>query len=88
MPSRRDTNKNEEETDKPVAAERLIFAKNFRKARKAAKLSQRDVRDKTGLAQSWVSEVETGKMSLTIDNMAKLAHVVGVPLWQLLVPSS
>lgn len=86
MPRRRDTVEQDHD-DKSVAAERLIFAKNFRKARIAAKLSQRDVRDKTGFAQSWVSEIETGKMSITIDNMAKLAHCVGVPLWQLLVPS-
>ena len=67
--------------------ERLIFAKNFRKARTAAKLSQRAVRDRTGFAQSWISEIETGKMSVTIDNMARLARCVNVPLWQLLVPT-
>ncbi|EJG5355176.1 transcriptional regulator [Stutzerimonas stutzeri B1SMN1] len=87
MPRRRDTELEQETDDKPVAPERLIFAKNFRKARIAAKLSQRDVRDKTGFAQSWVSEIETGKMAITIDNMAKLAHCVDMPLWQLLVPS-
>ncbi|ATS91161.1 transcriptional regulator [Xanthomonas phaseoli pv. phaseoli] len=86
MPRRRDTVE-QDHGDKPVAAARLIFAKNFRKARIAAKLTQRDVRDKTGFAQSWVSEIETGKMSITIDNMDKLAHCVSVPLWQLLVPS-
>ncbi|ATS74314.1 conserved hypothetical protein [Xanthomonas citri pv. fuscans] len=86
MPRRRDTVEQEND-DKPVARERLIFAKNFKKARIAAKLSQRDVRDRTGFAQSWVSELETGKMAITIDSMAKLAHCVGVPLWQLLVPS-
>ena len=87
MPRRRDTDIEQETDDKPVAPERLIFAKNFRKARIAAKLHQRDVRDKTGFAQSWVSEIETGKMAITIDNMAKLARSVDMPLWQLLVPS-
>ncbi|KJW77599.1 transcriptional regulator [Klebsiella quasipneumoniae] len=87
MPRRRDTDLEQEHDEKPVAAERFLFAKNFRKARIAAQMSQRDVKDKTGFAQSWVSEIETGKMSPTIDNMAKLAHCVGVPLWQLLVPS-
>ena len=86
MPRRRDTVEYDN-GDKPVATERLIFAKNFRKTRIAANLSQRDVRDKTGFAQSWVSEIETGKISITIDNMARLAHCVRVPLWQLLVPS-
>ena len=77
MPRRRDTDLEQEHDEKPVAAERLLFAKNFRKARIAAQMSQRDVKDKTGFAQSWVSEIETGKMSPTIDNMAKLAHLCG-----------
>ncbi|MEB1935791.1 MULTISPECIES: helix-turn-helix domain-containing protein [Xanthomonas] len=71
---------------KPVPAERLIFARNFRKARKAAKLSQIAVKNKTGFAQAWISAVETGKSAPTIDSMAVLAKCVGVPLWQLLVP--
>lgn len=73
---------------KSVSAERLIFAANFRKARRVAKLSQRAVKRQTGFAQSWISEVETGKSAINIDNMAKLARCVGVPLWQLLVPPS
>lgn len=73
---------------KSVPTERLIFARNFRHARKAAKLSQRAVRDKTGFAQSWISEVETGKSPPNIDNMAVLAKCVGVPLWKLLMPPS
>jgi len=75
-----------EDTNKTVPAERLIFARNFRKARKAAKLSQRDITDRAGFAQSFISEVETGKSTVNIDNMATLANVVGVPLWKLLVP--
>ncbi|MCC4618378.1 helix-turn-helix transcriptional regulator [Xanthomonas campestris pv. campestris] len=71
---------------KPVPAERLIFARNFRQARKAAKLSQRDVRDRTGLTRSWISNIETGKSPPNLDNMAMLAKCVGVPLWKLLVP--
>ncbi|EGO4903340.1 TPA: helix-turn-helix domain-containing protein [Escherichia coli] len=86
MSSRRDTDSNENE--KPVPAERLIFARNFRKARKAAKLSQRAVKERTGFAQSWISAVETGQSPLNIDNMAALAKCVDVPLWQLLVPPS
>lgn len=49
-------------------------------------LTQRDVNDKTGFAQAWISEVETGQSAINIDNMAILAHAVDVPLWQLLVP--
>jgi ribosome-binding protein aMBF1 (putative translation factor) len=72
--------------NRTASEERLIFARNFRKARKAANLTQRAVNDKTGFAQSWISEVETGQSSINIDNMAILAKLVNVPLWQLLVP--
>ncbi|QCZ83764.1 transcriptional regulator (plasmid) [Xanthomonas citri pv. punicae] len=71
---------------KPVPVERLIFARNFRQARKAAKLSQRYIRDRTGLTRSWISNIETGKSPPNLDNMAMLAKCVGVPLWKLLVP--
>ncbi|EJD3148811.1 helix-turn-helix transcriptional regulator [Salmonella enterica] len=84
MTKRRDTE--DQQQNKTVPAERLIFARNFRKARKAAKLTQRGVKDKTGFAQSWISEVESGKSTINLDNMAILAACVDVPLWQLLVP--
>lgn len=83
MTTRRDTDDLENKT---APAERLIFASNFRKARKAAKFTQRAVKDKTGFAQSWISELETGRSTINLDNMAILADLVGVPLWQLLVP--
>lgn len=72
---------------RPVSEERAIFGANFRKARRAKKLSQRDVTALTGFAQSFISEVETGKSSIGIDNMATLAKLVDVPLWQLMKPS-
>ncbi|MDD0927904.1 helix-turn-helix domain-containing protein [Xylella fastidiosa subsp. multiplex] len=71
-----------------IPEERLIFASNFSKARKAAKLSQRVISDKTGFAQPWISLVENGKSTISVDNMAALAKCVGVPLWQLLLPPS
>lgn len=87
MTTRLDTTINNKSSDvKIVPAERLVFARNFRKARKAAELTQRDVRDKTGFAQSWISELETGQSTINLDNMAILAACVGVPLWKLLVP--
>lgn len=87
MTTRLDTTTNNKKTDnRVVPAERLIFARNFRKARKAAELTQRDVKELTGFAQSWISELETGQSTINLDNMAILAACVGVPLWKLLVP--
>jgi len=87
MTTRRDTTTdNKTPEQKVVPAERLIFARNFRNARKAAELTQRDVREMTGFAQSWISELETGQSTINLDNMAILSACVGVPLWKLLVP--
>lgn len=69
-----------------VSPERLVFARNFSDARKARKLSQHKIHEITGFAQSWISEVETGKSTINVDNMARLANVVGQPLWKLLKP--
>ncbi|SQY61137.1 MULTISPECIES: helix-turn-helix domain-containing protein [Enterobacterales] len=74
------------DTEEKPPRERLVFGQNFRKARKAAKLTQRDITDKAGYAQSFISEVETGRCAINIDNMAALAKVVNIPLWKLLVP--
>lgn len=85
MKQRRDTTR-KESASKSVPAERLVFARNFRKARKDAGLTQQAIKDRTGFAQSWISEVETGRSTINLDNMATLAEVVGIPLWKLLVP--
>lgn len=66
--------------------ERLVFARNFKKARKEARLTQEAIREKTGLAQPFISEVENSRSTINLDNMAQLAAAVGKPLWKLLVP--
>lgn len=71
---------------RPVPLERQVFARNFRAARKAAKLTQQDITNRTGFAQSWISEVENARSTINLDNMAILADLVGKPLWKLLVP--
>ncbi|EGN2600648.1 helix-turn-helix transcriptional regulator [Salmonella enterica] len=70
----------------PTSPERLFFARRFREARKAARMSQREIRERCGVSQSFVSDVENGKNSINIDSMSTLAKAVGVPLWKLLRP--
>jgi ribosome-binding protein aMBF1 (putative translation factor) len=65
---------------------RLIFARNYKRERKKAGLTQEAIRLKTGLSQSFLSEFENGHSSINIDNMAALANAIGIPLWKLLVP--
>ena len=69
-----------------MPAERLVFARNFKEARKKAGLTQAAIRERTGLAQPFISEVENGLSTINLDNAAQLAAAVGVPLWKLLVP--
>lgn len=85
--SKRDTDQSKAiPVDKPAPPERLIFARNFKKARKAAGLTQEAIREKTGLAQPFISEVENGRSTINLDNAAQLACAVGQPLWKLLTP--
>ncbi|WP_277594443.1 helix-turn-helix domain-containing protein [Pseudomonas chlororaphis] len=69
-----------------IPEERKVFAANFRKARIAANLSQRDIHDRTGIAQSYLSEVERCLCNPSLDTLAALAAVVGKPLHLLLKP--
>ena len=68
--------------------EREIFGHNFRLARMKIGLSQRDVHRMTGVAQSHISEIETGISNISIDTMVKLATVVKKPLWKLFRPKA
>jgi DNA-binding XRE family transcriptional regulator len=67
-------------------AERRIFARNFRLARREAKLSQREVHRLTGIAQSHVSEIETAQVNICLDTIVKLARLVRKPVHELFKP--
>lgn len=67
-------------------SEREVFGQNFRNARIKSGLSQRDVHRLTGVAQSHISEIETGASNVSIDTMVKLATIVKTPLWKLFKP--
>ena len=64
-----------------------MFAHNLKAARLDAGLTQEDMMRKTGLTQPFISSVEAGKSTVSLDNASKLAKAVGKPLWQLLNPS-
>ena len=66
--------------------ERIVFGRNFRTAREKMNLSQRDIHQLTGVAQSHISEIETGQSNISVDTMVKLATIVRKPLWKLFRP--
>src|SRR5687768_3833650 len=70
-----------------IQKEREIFARNFKRARREAGLTQEDIIKRTGLTQPFISEIETGKSTVSMDNAHLLAKAVNQPLWKLLNPS-
>ncbi len=66
--------------------ERKAFGQNFRVARMRLDLSQRDVHHLTKIAQSHISEIESGLCNTSVDTMVKLAAIVKIPLWKLFRP--
>ncbi len=66
--------------------EREIFARNLRRARIEASLSQRELAHITGIAQAHISEMENAMHNVCIDTMVKLAQAVKKPLFQLFQP--
>lgn len=68
------------------AADRAIFGRNFRAQREKMGLSQREIHQLTGVAQSHISEIESGNSNVAIDTMMKLSVVTKTPIWKLLKP--
>lgn len=64
----------------------MIFARNLQAARKAAGITQAEMSRRAGLAQPFISEIENGKTTVSLDNAAQLAAAVGQPLHRLLAP--
>jgi ribosome-binding protein aMBF1 (putative translation factor) len=63
--------------------ERELFARNVRAARIAAGLSQRELAQRTGIAQAHISQMENAMHNVCIDTMVRLTRELGVPLYDL-----
>src|ERR1700742_4002595 len=75
------------ETGSEVSALRMSVGKNIKAARELADLSQRDLCAKTGISQSYLSQVEKGTWNIGLDNIARIAGAVGIAPYLLLHPS-
>lgn len=64
---------------------REAFATNLRLKRRAAGLSQEELADRADIDRTYVSALERGVYSATIDMVDKLAGVLGVEAADLLV---
>ncbi len=56
----------------------------IRQHRLAARLSQEQLAERSGLHWTYVSQVERGKRNLSVDALGRIGMAMGVPAWQLL----
>lgn len=67
-------------------SDRVVFGKNVKRARLLKELSQEALSMDAGLARSYLGGVERGQRNISIDNMSRLAFVLGIPLKELVDP--
>lgn len=65
---------------------RILFGQRLRLAREALSLSQEALAEKADIHRTYVSQVESGKRNVAVDNMERLAKAVGTELWEMLRP--
>lgn len=65
---------------------RLVFARNIRLVRVAAKMSQERMAAEAGLDRAFVGTLERGQRNISIDNIELLAKAIGVPAYELMNP--
>ncbi len=61
-----------------VASIKEQVGQQIRAARKAKGLTQKELGEKLGVADSVITNYESGKQNLTIDTLQKVADVLGV----------
>ncbi len=71
---------------KPKPKSQLVqkFGKRVRSTRQEQGLSQEDLAAKAKLHRTYISLIERGKQSATLDTMEKIAAALGVPVKKLM----
>ncbi len=64
---------------------RLRVASNLRRVREAAGLSQEDLAIRAGFHRTYVSQIERAVNNATIDNICRLAELLGVDVHELFI---
>jgi transcriptional regulator with XRE-family HTH domain len=59
------------------------LAKRLKVLRKERNLSQEELSKEAGYSRTYVSKIETGQISPTVDAIKKIADVLDVPVWKL-----
>ncbi|MFH1877201.1 MAG: helix-turn-helix transcriptional regulator [Candidatus Omnitrophota bacterium] len=66
--------------EEEIPPERMRLAHQIRKIRKKSGLTQKDMADKLGVIQQYISAVETGHENFSIDTLKRIAEALGKDL--------
>lgn len=67
---------------------RQLIARNLRQLRVMRKMTQEDLAAAADIDRSYISEIENERYSVSVDQIEKLADVLGVDIYQLLHPDT
>lgn len=62
-----------------------VFANNLKKYRNQLGLSQESFAEKAGLHRTYISAIECGKRSISLDNIQKIADALDIDVYLLFV---
>lgn len=65
-----------------------MIGERLRDMRREKKLSQGDLEERTGLSRCYLSRIENGHTTPSIETLEKLASALGIPLYQLFYEGS
>jgi transcriptional regulator with XRE-family HTH domain len=65
---------------------RQVVGQNVKAAREHAGLSQRELCEKTNIGQAYLSQCESGKWNIGVDNIDRIAKATGFSAHELLNP--
>ncbi len=69
-----------------IKSTRLIFQENLRYYRRKKHLTQAQLAARAQVHRTYISEIESGKCSPSIDIVGRIAEAFEIQGWQLLVP--
>ena len=64
---------------------RVAYGKAVRTIRQDKKISQEELADLCGLHRTYISAVECGKRSISLDNIQKIAEALGIETYLLFI---
>jgi len=65
-----------------------LFGQRLKERRKALKMSQTQLFERTGITAAYISLVERSRANPTLDMMVKIAEAVGSETWEMIRPPS